>query len=186
MLINLILIVSLTAISPNDSSFCKSCIEWQFEKKLEYTDFQGKIKKDTTVVAITSITINYKITQAGDSLNFIFYALFDKDSSWMALKDPVVLKHEQLHFDIAELCMRYFYKRCRDFDFSKTRFVDQIHEVFHDAYKSFAKFEDQYDIETKNGTISARQQKWERYIADELKNNLIRKDKKLLKVFQSE
>ncbi|NDC43080.1 MAG: hypothetical protein EBZ77_16275, partial [Chitinophagia bacterium] len=64
-----------------------------------------------TPAAISDVGMVYYDHLAGSKLYIYCAAWFYFDTSYIAVKDPYVLRHEQVHFDIAELCARRLKKQ---------------------------------------------------------------------------
>lgn len=87
---------------------------WQENKDLKIEDFRAQVK-DTLKTgnhkflgAISAISIEYYSYQRSKFSvpDFTIKTYFDKDNSWMLVKNSYVLQHEQIHFDISELYAR--------------------------------------------------------------------------------
>jgi hypothetical protein len=83
---------------------------------------------------------------------------------------PLLLGHEQLQFDIAEVFAR---KLRKEFAASKlhTGNVDEEAKgLYHKAMLEYHNFQQMFDIETHHGIEKDTQLKWERRITEELKH----------------
>jgi hypothetical protein len=84
-----------------------SIIKWSTDYRLSFDDFQGIPPEKTNglldTMAICAYKINYKLQVIERKLNVDIYATFSRKSSWMRERNVVFLKHEQGHFDIAEI-----------------------------------------------------------------------------------
>ena len=158
---------------------CSRYLEWNNDTPLKYEDFKG-VRNSDSLYAATMSGIGYRTEIKGDSLWLIFNAKFDRDSSWMTIKAESLLKHEQLHFDITELSLRYFYLKSRNLKLYRSRIQIQLDSVYNASDNINNSLQSKYDDDTDHGTDSAQQQKWQNYIEEELKKNSISKDKKLL------
>ncbi len=79
-------------------------IKWNENQGLQWEDFSGKINDTSRYDAecFTQVSYNYKFYDIND-FEFEVYANFDKSTSWKkgGIRSKALLKHEQLHFDIA-------------------------------------------------------------------------------------
>src|SRR3954454_15021145 len=82
---------------------------WDESKPLQWDDFSGKAK-DTSFFdaeSFAEVRFNYKLDQL-HAFHFDVKAIFNKNISWIRQehRSDALLKHEQIHFDIAELYAR--------------------------------------------------------------------------------
>jgi hypothetical protein len=149
-----------------------SLIEWNKHDSLTWADFQGIPDTSSTYKAMTFVQTDLKSEQHLDSIEVHVTTLFYKNLSWSKRKQSnTLLKHEQVHFDIAELMSRKirkaFYQYISiDIDKTYTELMD-ISRKFH--RDKLDQYNFKYDEETDHGTILAKQEEWEAKIANELK-----------------
>src|SRR4051812_22301937 len=81
-------------------------IRWNDKEPLRWDNFAGKINDTSWFDAecFAEIRYNYKFNSLRD-FQFDVFANFDQNTSWIKkeYKTEALLKHEQLHFDIAQL-----------------------------------------------------------------------------------
>jgi hypothetical protein len=135
-------------------------IPWSKDYQLQWKDFEAPAKNDDHYDAFISCRIDYN--QSGNKVNVFCY--FKKNESWHieGKQSEDLLKHEQYHFHIAEVYARRFRKQIAETgvrDISK-KFQAQIDES-REAQKN-------YDEETNHSKNTKAQEKWERYINEEL------------------
>jgi len=144
-------------------------IAWNKNRKLTYSDFRGipPLQKGDTVAEI-SPGIAVCPTDSG---KILIYSFMVPKRSWVVVKTEETLRHEQVHFDIAEVyarlmrCEVSFYLK-QDGDISDYR-LDSIYKLYN---QEFFKMENIYDSETDNSNIIAKQLEWQDKIALQLKN----------------
>ena len=146
-------------------------------KKLVWNNYKGNY--DTAVynrqyLAVTSwrVVYQYRPLLQQHKLEFIIYAWFDANKSWMQPKlenNRSLLLHEQGHFDLAEILTRQFRQRISEATFSRTNYADSIHQIFNKLLAAAYATQEKYDAETAHGTNSRRQAYWQTFIASELK-----------------
>jgi hypothetical protein len=138
---------------------------------LTWDDFLGNPDHTSSFKALTSAEILFSSLTYNDSAKLVITSRFLKKSSWTKLRtSQALLRHEQLHFDIAELVARRLRRAC---SIQRPRSYREAEQVFELLYREYTGAEWQqlnssYDMETKHGTIEAKQRQWEARIAREL------------------
>ncbi|MGB7394262.1 MAG: DUF922 domain-containing protein, partial [Pricia sp.] len=100
-------------------------ISWSADRKLEWSDFRGSYLKTQWAAATTATSISYSLSVKEEGqrrvLDIIVGCEFYPQKSWYRPEvcDSLVLSHEQLHFDIAELHARKFRKRLAETPFTE-------------------------------------------------------------------
>jgi len=149
-----------------------SLILWNSTRKLTWDDFQGAADSTSKYKALTYVQIGLKSEQYNDSICVDVPTYFYKSLSWSkSISNSSLLKHEQLHFDIAELMARKIRKEYSNYAFIdiKQGFKD-LKDIYRKYYGTeFDRYNRNYDTETEHGTIAAKQKEWELKIAKELK-----------------
>jgi len=149
-------------------------ILWNAERRLTWADFKGKIPPGAHSAAITASGISYKysanLIHHEVNLDFEVNTFFYPNESWYKpnICDDLVLSHEQLHFDIAELFARKMRKKL-----ARTSFSDnvkaEVREIYKDILKELREFQERYDWETDFSRDKEKQLEWNRKIAEALK-----------------
>lgn len=132
--------------------------------RLVFDDFRAApiYSSDGSGMSAVNIVCDYSIYD--DMVWFNLVAVFHEDSSWLKSNNALVLKHEQLHFDIAEYVARIARKNITKDIFlvgDIKSYMDSIHNI-HNKLQSL------YDAQTKHGRIKAKQIEWEKNIAAKL------------------
>ena len=96
-------------------------IKWSRNHRLDYDDFRGKHDagerigsvgvKDSVIAdtfAVISCFIKYDLKFVSGKRSVHAYGAADPQKSWIDVKDPQILRHEQGHFDITEIYARKF------------------------------------------------------------------------------
>ncbi len=148
-------------------------IPWNTDRKLQWSDFKGSYFKTEWAAATTATGIRYTFsTREQNGQQFLEIEVkceFFPQKSWYRpeLCDGVILSHEQLHFDIAELHTRKFRKRLAEF-----QFTDNVKEEVRGIYKRMLReltiFQNKYDRETDFSKDLQQQLQWNNSIAKEL------------------
>jgi hypothetical protein len=153
-----------------------SILVWKEQVRLTWNDFKGPKNVDYFGRAQTSHKIEILPTNVmvdennriQGYENLTVEAHFYKYKSWSNTTSLNVLKHEQLHFDIAELFAR---KIKRKFDELKVRNEANFEVYWGEYSKLWSKcrsYQIQYDSDTKHGNNKDRNVFWYNKIASEL------------------
>lgn len=147
-------------------------IYWNKTFTLEWDDFQGVPPESKTSAALSNIAIPYGFETYSDGrVTININACFIKSKSWVIpqFKNNLLLQHEQLHFDIAELIRRKIVKALIDADIT----VDNAEAVMKSIMKhywagEYKKMQEQYDAESNFSRFIGKQIEWNKKIAVEL------------------
>ena len=148
-------------------------ISWEAGRKLSWADFKGDVPETKQVAATTASGISYSFQSEGKRgryrVDYEVTALFYPQKSWYhrELCDSVVLRHEQLHFDITELYAR----RMRTLMDGKTFSVDvraEVRRIFKQINRELSEFQSRYDRETDFSRDREAQARWNAEIARKL------------------
>lgn len=149
---------------------------WHENHKLEWTDFQGKPDKNSDAVAVTAsgITFGYSISKSSvkgiTGFKTKIEAHFYPEHSWCKkeIVDDAILKHEQFHFNITELNVRYLREKISKLKVSKNiaKELDALHKK---ANTDLEEMQHLYDAESNNSINNEQQQKWMTLVNKELK-----------------
>jgi len=148
-------------------------IPWSADRKLQWSDFKGSYFKTEWAAATTASGISYAFSateQNGQQfLEIEVKCEFFPQKSWYRpeLCDDVILSHEQLHFDIAELHARRFRKRLGEFNFTEN-VKQEVRDIYKQILKELSIFQNKYDRETDFSKDLQQQLLWNRAIAQEL------------------
>lgn len=148
-------------------------IPWSAERKLQWSDFKGSYLKTEWAAATTASSISYQFsTYEKDGQMYVDFKVgceFYPQKSWYRpeLCDSLILSHEQLHFDIAELYARKMRKRLADTQFTKN-IKDEVKVIYKDILKQLYIFQNKYDHETNFSRDQQKQLLWNQTIAKAL------------------
>ena len=137
------------------------------ERPLSWADFRGtpptKIK-DHTVAQASSIILLNSVSHGTEGTRAEIKVVFNPESSWVlpGYRNPIVLNHEQRHFDIAE----YHARRMR----AGLRSHQHINAVFDRISIDCDRMQERYDRETRHGTDLREQAIWDHKIGALLKS----------------
>jgi len=148
-------------------------IEWKSSRLLTWTDYKANPDPNSDAAASTTtyLGVEYNMDQKG--LTWKIQCLFSITRSWGRHKDDFVLKHEQGHFDIAEIYARKLNQRLKDYKFNNTTFKDDLKTIYTTITSEKEAFQDQYDNETDHSRKKEVQVEWLKKITkmlDDLKD----------------
>ncbi len=143
-------------------------IVWNKNRKLSWNDFQRSVYKKTQG-AQSDIGINVLSVPTKDGhYNYIVIPYFHKLRSSAASRNPKILKHEQLHFDIAELFARKM--RAKIERLNKENFnLENYNKSIDDIYQKYFLYQEKFDNETGHSVLIENQHSWEKKIISDLK-----------------
>ena len=146
-------------------------IRWNDKEPLQWEDFGGKIKDTSWLDAecFAEIRYNYQFKSLKD-FQFDVFANFDKNTSWIRKESQseALLKHEQLHFDIAELYSLRIKEIFENYRYTKN-FISEIQLIFNNKKQEYLSMQQQYDEETEHSINKKKQKEWEASVTDALR-----------------
>lgn len=139
-------------------------IFWTDSVQLSWADFQAEAKEGQAIAALSSIAIPFSFETDGEGeISIQIQVCFVKDESWVkkAEQTPLLLKHEQIHFDIAELHRRKIVKALKEANFTKTNYKEKLENIVGEHWnKIYRNSQDQYDQETNFSQYIKAQLEW--------------------------
>ncbi len=145
---------------------CQDTINWRSSYKLKWEDFKGKPDTTSDLAAITASTITWKIFPKGSTFIIKVYCYFTRSWSWMLFKNAqILLKHEQGHFDIAELCARKFRLALKT---ARLQNSNEIYTIYAKIQAEKKKLNSLYDEETDFSNNVEKQLYWSKKILSEI------------------
>lgn len=145
-------------------------IPWSADRKLQWSDFKGTYLKTQWAAATTASSISYEFSTFEKEgrlyIDFKVGCEFYPDKSWYRpeLCDSLILSHEQLHFDIAELHARKMRKRLAEFQFTKN-IKEEVKVIYKAIIKELYILQNNYDHETNFSRNLEKQLIWNKRIA---------------------
>lgn len=146
-------------------------IRWSASRPLTVADFKGRPKPTQGHAALTSANINTGATCRSNVFAGTAQASFDPASSWVrepATITPALLRHEQLHFDIAEVYARRLRQQLAAIHVNCDQLGTTFDRVSQAAYTAWQQAEDTYDRDTNHGLQHERQAQWETQVRQQL------------------
>lgn len=135
-------------------------IIWNASRPLTWSDYKGRPDPRSNAAASTStyLGIEYNIDQKG--FTYKIQCFFSKTKSWGAAKTDLVLKHEQGHFDIAEIFARKLNKRMSEYRFNQSSYKTDLKTIYDNITSEKEAFQDLYDTETDHSRKKEAQEEW--------------------------
>lgn len=136
---------------------------WSNSLKFNHQFFKAKPDAKSSFQANCNVGFKYSM-EISDSIKVTSYAYQDPYKSWIKQpKNDYLIKHEKLHFDIAELCHRQFRMKYNQILKEKTNLElkkNKIKSLFTNEVLNLSKIQKLYDLQTKHSLDTVRQIKW--------------------------
>ena len=149
-------------------------IYWSDWYRLEWTDFQAQPNSDKKVAALSNIALPYSYFSDGEgSMTVNIQVCFLKNESWSKPEqhNNLLLQHEQLHFDIAELHRRIIVKRLLEAKFTKKNYKELLKEIVEEVWKKdYREMQDKYDDESNYSKVIKQQINWNKFVQQQMRN----------------
>ena len=144
-------------------------IKWQEDRKLTWDDFKAAPLKIGNTAAMTTTHLGFSYNITNGKITYRIECRFEKKKSWGLVKNEWVLKHEQGHFDVAEIFARRLNKSISEYQFNKNSFQKDLDAIYKSVVAEKEKYQQQYDDETDYSRIKQKQEEWLKKIEGELK-----------------
>jgi hypothetical protein len=168
------LVLLLLAAGPAAAQQVKlpaGAIRWSASRPLTVADFKGRPKPNQGHAALTSANINTGAICRSNVFAGTAQASFDPASSWVrepSTITPALLRHEQLHFDIAEVYARRLRQQLASVHTTCSQLGTTFDRISQAAYTAWQQAEDTYDRDTNHGLQHERQAQWEAQVHQQL------------------
>lgn len=156
------LLVLVTVVQTNNQ------IPWSANRKLTWNDFKGNPDVNSPNAALTSSNINIQFGYDENGFQYLIKCSFDKNRSWVRIRNNDVLVHEQGHFDLAEVYARKLNKAIEAYHFNAQTVSNDVNKLYESMMKEHRQIQIQYDQETDYSRNRPKQQDWLKKIADDL------------------
>ena len=161
------LILPLLIISRYDEDF----IKWSENRKLTWDDFKAPPQKIGNTAAMTTTHLGFSYNMKNGNVTYLIDCRFEKNKSWGLVKNDWILKHEQGHFDIAEIYARKLNKAINEYQFDRLSFQKDLDAIYRSVVSQKESFQHQYDEETDHSRNRESQEEWFKKIEKELKEH---------------
>lgn len=157
------------ALPPAGDEGYKVFFTWSSDRKLKWDDFQGTPYANAAEVAMTASSVEFNYHTRGNEIGWTVTAKYFPKLSWSnkQLQSDIILKHEQVHFDITELYARMFRKQLQE-NVHSTADIPTLKAIGKNIMKQWSQEENRYDQETNHSVNTAQQLKWEKDIQQRL------------------
>ena len=146
-------------------------IKWKDDRRLTWNDFKAAAQKIGNTAAMTTTHLGFAYNVANGIITYTIDCRFEKNKSWGLVKNDWILKHEQGHFDIAEIFARKLNKSITEYQFNRSSFQKDLDAIYKSVVDEKEKFQQQYDDETDYSRNKTKQEEWLKKIESELKQN---------------
>ncbi len=152
----------------------ESEIKWNKYQKLTWEDFQGNIEVNSVKAASTSSGVRYSASMLTRSdkieITFEIHSYFNKNRSWRYVdkQSEALLRHEQGHFDIAELHARLLRKAYAEYQYSNDFDENILDEIFQTNRNDRDSVQTAYDKDTNHSLFKEGQVLWENFISNSI------------------
>lgn len=135
-------------------------IHWSASKKLNWDDFKGNPQTGSDAAALTATHLGFAFSFIKGQVTYNIECRFDKNRSWVLIKNDWILGHEQGHFDIAEIFARKLKKEVSAYTFNKNTFQKDLDVIYNKIMKEKEALQNQYDDETDFSRNKPKQEEW--------------------------
>ncbi len=171
----LLSILAFTTINKADEPATKPHkIHWCEGDQLKWNDFKGRVPAMSSSAAQTAYEIGFDIDMDGREFEFIVTCNFLPHKSWVRKKDANdhILRHEQLHFDIAEIYARKMRKELKETHITVNNLQSKADKIYEKNWNALTKMQRDYDRETNHSINKKEQAEWDAKITKLLEENL--------------
>lgn len=158
------LVLSLLSVYSEDEY-----IEWNPFYQLHWNDFRGEPAPGAAGDAGAVVKIQAKPYRVKNEVFYDVKALFNRDRSWVRDGSDLLLEHERLHFDLAELYARKVRQRIEQLKHNRVKDIGVFNAEIRKLLDESNDVDIRYDVETLHGAMSRRQKEWNLYVHSELK-----------------
>ena len=148
---------------------------WSARRRLAWDDFQGSPPAQGSEAAKTSYTLYSGWNCRGDVFEVRVIAGFRPRDSWVkaivvtdSAQRRSVLRHEQTHFDLAEVHARRMWRVFRDLSRPCAKADEELNALARRLAQEEKAEQRRYDAETNHGLLTDQQAAWSRDVAGRL------------------
>jgi hypothetical protein len=147
---------------------------FSLRRQLILDDFKGKPDDLSRGAAATysGVDVKYNSQSLYGQVTVLvtITPFFEFSRSWCRTgsRTARTLQHEQQHFNITALVACEMANEIRIYPLSVDNYKEALEKINKEKNKEIQQRQDQYDMDTKHGLITAVQQKWEQQIRGEL------------------
>jgi parvulin-like peptidyl-prolyl isomerase len=154
-----LLLVALPAFSfAQDKD--EELIQWNAPKQLTWDDYKANPDPHSDAAASTTTYLGIEYNMEGNVFAWKIQCSFSKTKSWARSKTDFILKHEQGHFDIAEIFARKLNERMSGYKFNKDSYKTDLKNIYQAITNEKEELQNQYDKETDHSRKKEEQLNW--------------------------
>lgn len=149
-------------------------IYYDFNRKLAWKDFQGKVPSPVPWGAITASGFSFDSELNDDGNNITItvgiYTFFLKHDSWKKqdINSAYHLEHEQHHFDITRLHTQMLMEEIKKAHFTSDNYKKLLTSIFDKVYDDNTAMQHLYDTQTNNSMNEEKQKEWNQKVSGEI------------------
>lgn len=149
----------------------ENLLKWSATRKLTWDDYKANPVSESDAAASTTtlLSIEYNITSS--NFSYKIKSRFSKNRSWGLHKTNYILRHEQGHFDIAEVFARKLHKKMGEYKFNKKTFQKDLKKIYDEVTEEKGKIQNLYDEETNHSINKKKQAEWLKMIEVKLEES---------------
>jgi hypothetical protein len=140
-------------------------LKWSNTRKLTWADYKAAPDSANEFAASTTTYLIIDYTFMPDNFRFNIQSFFSKTNSWGLNKTDYILRHEQGHFDIAEIFARKLYQKLKDYRYNNKTFKDDTQKIYDIIVNEKTKMQSDYDNATNHSINEIKQAEWLKKIA---------------------
>ncbi|MCL2329488.1 MAG: DUF922 domain-containing Zn-dependent protease [Bacteroidetes bacterium] len=146
-------------------------IIWSKDRPLTWDDFKMKAPQSSQGAAWIYYNLSLNLQSEGNTVNINTATFMIPKKSWVknGSKSEELLKHEQGHFDIAEIHARKLRKSIQEGTFTHKNIQEKINKIYSQTFSKLEAQQKLYDKETDHHRNKEKQIEWNERIARELK-----------------
>lgn len=165
----ILIIIQVFLLTTTVSVAQQDTVLWNQGSELKWSDFKGIPDKESHYAALTHAEIRYQVTMIKGLARFDFANLFLKKASWTKNNtNLILLQHEQIHFDIAELHKRILISLLYTRDFRASSFEKDVKLLGDSINTERNKMDESFDQNVLHFSDRNRLVKWQTKITREL------------------
>lgn len=152
-------------------------IKWSPGYKLKWDDFQSRAARNPNdnTAAFAYCGLQYEVVKSTDPkkpVSIKVNSVFDTQKSWKSSSSlsGEILNHEQIHFDISEIYARKLRKLIREKIKTSGDYDRLFKTEYQKLYTEYMGLQEKYDKETNHGLIADKQEYYNTFVAEALKN----------------
>jgi len=152
-------------------------IRWS-DQNLSWEQYKKRVGSPGIYKAFTYTGVRFEMTEANGKSVINVEAFFDPTESWVHPDHlaPTLLNHEQRHFDLTEVYARKIKLQSSPFEaidiqeFVKNGSSEKVKRIYSELTNELFKKQQQYDVETRHGTLVEKQVEWDAWVEEQLNN----------------